>query len=90
MRYSAAEMGRRYRRGEIITFARGLLTIRVEEADGPRYCHSLVELDHASDTFRRLCPETGLETAIVNEARARERMKAGTIGRSAWSSSRTK
>jgi len=84
MRYSEKEMARLYRPDEYVTFGRGRLTMRAEEAE--RYTYGLVELDNPTGLYRRLCPESGAETATI-EAKMRDRLKAGAIGPSPWSPS---
>jgi hypothetical protein len=54
-----------------------------------RFAFGLVVKDKATGLYRRACLDTGGETAIFNEAKLNERLRAGSAGAPAsWASSR--
>jgi hypothetical protein len=84
--YTTTVMERRYQPGERMAFSNGYTVMTAEAA--ALFSHDLVELDRETRLYRRVHSDPGLETAIINEAKLRDRLKAGASAPSPWSSSR--
>jgi len=85
--YTEREMALTYAPAEIMRFAKGSTIMTPETAE--RLTWGLVTKDRQTGRYRRACPDTGSERAIIAEAKEAERLRAGAVaGPSAWSARR--